>query len=116
MFENLSVTESFKNSIIPAIKLSKLSHALIFEGSDEATRLSAAKEVAAALVCKGEDKPCRSCNACVKAMKDSHPDIHVLLKESDSTMIKVDSVRDIKAKALIYPNEGAKSVFIISFL
>ncbi len=114
MFENLSVTESFKNSIIPAIKLSKLSHALIFEGSDEATRLSAAKEVAAALVCKGEDKPCRSCNACVKAMKDSHPDIHVLLKESDSTMIKVDSVRDIKAKALIYPNEGTKSVFIIS--
>lgn len=114
MFENLSVTDSFKNSIATAIKLSKLSHALIFEGADEATRLSAAKEVAAALVCKGEDKPCKSCNACLKAMKDSHPDIHILRKEKDSTMIKVDAVREIKAQALIFPNEGTKSVFIIS--
>lgn len=114
MFENLSVTDSFKNSITSAIKLSKLSHALIFEGADEATRLSAAKEVAAALVCKGEDKPCKSCNACLKAMKDSHPDIHILYREKDSTMIKVDSVREIKAQALIFPNEGTKSVFIIS--
>ncbi len=114
MFENLSVTDSFKNSIMSAIKLSKLSHAVIFEGTDEATRLSAAKEVAAALVCKGEVKPCKSCNACLKAMKDSHPDIHILYKEKDSTMIKVDSVRQIKAQALIFPNEGTKSVFIIS--
>ncbi len=114
MFENLSVTESFKNSITVALRMSKLSHALIFEGTDEATRLSAAKEVAAALVCKGEDKPCKSCNACLKALKDSHPDIHILCKEKDSTMIKVDAVREIKAQALIFPNEGTKSVFIIS--
>ncbi len=114
MFENLSVTESFINSITLAVRSSKLSHALIFEGADEATRLSAAKEVATALVCKGGDKPCKSCNACLKAMKDSHPDIHILTKEKDSTMIKVDSVREIKAQALIFPNEGTKSVFIIS--
>lgn len=114
MFENLSVTESFKNSIVPAIKASKLSHALIFEGTDEDTRLSAAKEVASALVCKGEDKPCKICSSCVKAAKNSHPDIHILYKEKDSTMIKVDSVRQIKTQALRLPNEGAKSVFIIS--
>ncbi len=114
MFENLTVTDSFKNSITTAVRLGKLSHALIFEGTDEATRLSAAKEVAAALVCRGESKPCKSCNACLKASRDSHPDIHILAKEKDSTMIKVDSVREIKAQALIYPNEGTKSVFIIS--
>ncbi len=114
MFENLSVTDSFKNSITPAIKLSKLSHALIFEGTDESTRLSAAKEVAVALVCKGDDKPCKTCSSCIKAVKDNHPDIHILCKDKDSTMIKVDSVRQIKAQALIYPNEGTKSVFIIS--
>ncbi len=114
MFENLTVTDSFKNSIATAVRQGKLSHALIFEGADEATRLSAAKEVAMAIVCKGGEKPCRSCNACLKASKDSHPDIHVLSKEKDSTMIKVDSVREIKAQALIFPNEGTKSVFIIS--
>ncbi len=114
MFDNLSVSESFKNSIIMAVKQSKLSHALIFEGADENTRLSAAKELAAAVVCRGEDKPCGICNHCIKVRKDSHPDIHILCKSDDSKMIKVDSVRQIKAQALIYPNEGTKSVFIIS--
>ncbi|MBR5437289.1 MAG: hypothetical protein IKV21_00070, partial [Clostridia bacterium] len=38
----------------------------------------------------------------------------VLTRSKDSTMIKVDSVRHIKEQALIYPNEGNKSVFIIS--
>ena len=114
MFENLSVTESFKNSIISALKMSRLSHALILEGTDEATRISVAKEIAEALVCTGESKPCKSCKACHKAMKDSHPDIHILSKAKDSTMIKVDSVRELKAQALVFPNEGVKSVFIIS--
>ncbi len=114
MFEDLAVTESFKNSIASAIKLSKLSHALIFEGADESVRLAAAKEVAMALICKGDSKPCKVCNACLKALKDSHPDIHVLSKEEDSKMIKVDSVREIRNLAQIYPNESTKSVFIIS--
>lgn len=114
MFENLAVTEAFKNSIANALKLSKLSHALIFEGADEAVRLAAAKETAMAVVCRGGNAPCKVCNACMKAMKDSHPDIHILFREEDSKMIKVDSVRKIKAQALIYPNEGTKSVFIIS--
>lgn len=114
MFENLSVTDSFRNSIETALKHGKLSHALIFEGADENVRFSAAKETAMALVCKSEDRPCKVCSSCLKAAKDSHPDIHILQKDKDSTMIKVDSVREIKAQALIFPNEGTKSVFIIS--
>ena len=39
--------------------------------------------------------------------------LHILEKEEDSTMIKVDAVRSIKKAALIFPNEGEKSVFII---
>ncbi len=113
MFENLSVTESFKNSIISALSQGRLSHALIFEGSDDATRLSAAKETAKALVCMGDNKPCGVCSCCYKAANDCHPDIHILIKSDDSTMIKVDEIRDLRAKAQIYPNEAVKSVFII---
>lgn len=113
MFENLSVTDSFKNSIISALSQGRLSHALIFEGADDITRLSAAKETAKALVCKGESKPCGICSCCFKASSDSHPDIHILMKSDDSTMIKVDEIRDLRAKAQVYPNEAYKSVFII---
>jgi DNA polymerase III gamma/tau subunit len=57
--------------------------------------------------------PCGKCIACSKCEKGIHPDVHILQKEEDSTMIKVDAVRSIKAQALVFPNEGSKSVFII---
>lgn len=113
MFENLTATDSFKNSIISALSQGRLSHALIFEGADDASRFSAAKETAKALVCKGNNKPCGVCSCCIKAESGSHPDIHILMKRDDSTMIKVDEIRELRAKAQIYPNEAIKSVFII---
>lgn len=113
MFERLNVTESFRNSIISSVASGRLSHAIILEGKDENTRIEAAKEIAKAILCKGENKPCGVCPCCVKCSKDIHPDLHILEKESDSTMIKVDAVRDIKARALVFPNEADKSVFII---
>ncbi len=113
MFENLNVTPVFKSSVSSAILSGRISHALILEGSDDETRLLAAKEIAKALLCKSDNAPCSSCQSCIKCEKGIHPDVHILQKEEDSTMIKVDAVRSIKAKALIFPNEGNKSVFII---
>ncbi len=113
MFEKLTVTDSFRNSITSAFNAGRLSHALIFEGTDDMTRLLAAKETAKAIVCKGDNKPCGNCLCCFKSESDNHPDIHLLVKSDDSAMIKVDEIRNLKAKAQIYPNEADKSVFII---
>lgn len=113
MFENLNVTASFKNSVGFALSCGRLSHAVILEGKNEEIRFSAAKEIAKALLCKNENAPCNRCSACLKCEKDIHPDLHILQKEEDSTMIKVDAVRSIRTKALVFPNEGSKSVFII---
>ncbi len=113
MFDNLKVTASFKNSIAQALKSGKLSHAIILEGSDDDTRFKAAKEIAAALMCHGESSPCGVCSHCVKCEKLIHPDLHILEKEADSTMIKVDAVRKLKSKTQLFPNEGKKSIFII---
>ncbi len=111
MFENIDVTPSFRNAVSSAVASGKLSHAIIFEGSSQEIRLSAAKETAKALLCKGDIKPCSSCSACHKVSIDSHPDLHIISKQG--AMIKVDEIRDIKEKAKVYPNDGDKSVFII---
>ena len=113
VFESLEVSQAFENSITNAISKGILSHALIFEGADESTRLSAAKEIAAAVLCEGENKPCKECVKCKKVFSGIHPDLHILSKDSKSAMIKVDAVRELKQKALVYPNDGNKSVFII---
>lgn len=113
MFEELNVTDAFKNSITKAIEKRMLSHALILEGADEKTRLFAAKEIAAAMLCREAERPCGSCSSCKKMQADSHPDLHIIKKEDKSSMIKVDAVRELKKKALVFPNESEKSVFII---
>lgn len=114
MFENLKISTAFKNSITAAVSNGKLSHAMILEGSDESTRLSAAKEIASAVLCQGETKPCGVCNKCKKIANDCHPDVHIIHKDKKSSMIKVDVIRELKSSALVYPNDGEKSIFIIN--
>lgn len=114
MFEDININVSVKNSLISAVKDSKLSHAVIIEGSSEEARKQTAKVLAMSLLCKSSNKPCGECSACLKVKNSSHPDLHILAKDEKSSMIKVDSVRDIKSKATVLPNDGEKSVFIIN--
>lgn len=113
MFEGLNINNRCAVQIENCIQSGTLSHAVILEGSDVNTRLLAAKQIAKALVCSGEKKPCGNCRSCKKVEAESHPDIFFLEKGSDSSMIKVDAIRDLKEKAMLFPNDGTKSVFII---
>ena len=114
VFKDINVNPSAKNSLITAIRGNHLSHALILEGSGEKERAEASLTLAMAMLCKDSPKPCKKCSACLKVMNSSHPDLHILTKDEKSSIIKVDAVRDIKAKANILPNDGEKSVFIIA--
>lgn len=113
VFEKLNFDLAKKNEISHAINTDSFPHAVIFEGSDEKTRLLAAKESAKALVCTNERKPCGFCRSCKKADSGNHPDIYIFQKMEDETAIKVDDIRLLKEKAILLPNDGEKSVFII---
>ena len=114
MFEQLAVDPNVARAIDDAVQQNRLPHALILEGSDEATRLAAAREIAQALVCEGAgSKPCGVCSKCRKALAGSHPDLYLIEPEKDGAFIKVDAIRTLKAHALLRPNDGEKSVFLI---
>ncbi len=114
MFEGVVIADTVKNLISKAIENSTLSHAIILEGSSEHVRMEIAKTLAMAVLCKGEKKPCEGCSSCLKVKNSSHPDLKFLSKRSDKSIIAVDDIRDIKNQALVYPNDGDKSVFIIN--
>lgn len=114
MFEHLAVDPGTAQAISLAVQENRLPHALILEGSDEETRLAAAKELAMALVCESAgQKPCGVCAKCKKALANSHPDLHRIEPEKPGAFIKVDAIRSLKAQALLRPNDGARSVFHI---
>lgn len=87
-----------------------LSHALLLTGRGE--RLEAARYAAAAMQCRGQEKPCGNCPACRKVFSDIHPDV-ITVKDDAHKNLSVDVIRGIRSDAYIRPNEGERKVYII---
>jgi len=92
------------------LRAGKLFHAIVLEG-DEAE--NTAIEISAACVCFSEEKPCRQCLACKKALSLSHADIHISRGTGASKSIPVDEIRFIRDDAYIKPNEADRKVYIL---
>ena len=113
VFEKLDFENRIKNEISNSINQNIFPQAVILEGSNAVLRLAAAKEIAAALVCTGEKKPCGLCKSCKKVESGIHPDVYILQKDEGASAIKVDDVRTVREKAKLLPNDGDRSVFVI---
>ena len=114
MFEGLSIDAKCADALRLAVQKGRLSHAVVLEGADAETRLAAAKQLAGAIVCTGGEKPCGVCRACKKAASGNHPDIHLLEKDDKSAFIRVDAVRALREQAMLLPNDGDCSVFLVA--
>lgn len=89
-------------------------HALLIEGEQGIGKKTLARQLASALVCRGEDKPCGDCSQCRKAMQGYHPDIAVFQPDEKSNIFRVDAVRQIIEDAYMKPNEAEHKVYILA--
>ena len=72
---------------------------------------AAARFTAAALLCRGGDKPCGVCPDCRKVLRDVHPDV-LTVTDPDHKNVSVDVLRNVTADASVLPNEGRRKVYI----
>lgn len=89
-------------------------HAVIIEGEAGLGKKSFAGFLAAALVCRGEDKPCGECSQCKKARDKVHPDIFEYVPSGAANSFHVDTVREIINDAYMQPNEADYKVYILA--
>jgi DNA polymerase-3 subunit delta' len=91
----------------------EISHAWLLTGPRGAGKRSAALAMAAALVCAREPgKGCGECSACSRALRDRHPDVHVV--EPEGAIIPVDVIREaVIPEAARSPFEAAYKVFVL---
>jgi DNA polymerase III subunit delta' len=89
----------------------KISHAYIISGPDGVGKSVFALNMAAAILCKGEKKPCLSCSSCIKVEHKNHPDLRIL--ESKGKTIGVDDIRKLIDEIYTKPYEGDKKIAII---
>lgn len=88
-------------------------HAVVIEGEKGLGKKTLASFIAAALVCRGENKPCFDCTQCNKAKGHIHPDIFEYSASGAANSFHVDVVRDVIKDVYIKPNEADYKVYIL---
>lgn len=85
-------------SLLTQIKNQRFPHALLLSGIKGLGKLEFAKHLAQLLLCgEGEKKlvSCQQCRACHQFTADTHPDFKMVQPEENSTLIKVDQIREV---------------------
>ena len=83
--------------------------AFIFSGTGD--RLAAARFLAAAIQCRGEERPCGSCGPCRKVLAGIHPDVMVV-RDPDHKNLSMEVLRQVRQDAYVLPNEGEAKVYL----
>ena len=97
----------------------RLSHAYLIAGPGHVGKMTLAIDVAMAVCCTEEQKPCGACAQCTRVARGLHTDVRVVSieggeKESGRgrVLIGIDQVRQVQREASLTPFEGSHRVII----
>ena len=110
-FEGLLGNARLKENLRRSVDSGRLSHFYLISGPKGSGKRTLARLLAAAAVCRDENKPCLTCAACRKAMTNNHPDI-ITVTDPDHKAVAVKIVREYREDVYIKPNEADKKVYI----
>jgi DNA polymerase-3 subunit delta' len=113
------VVTLLKNSIASE----RVSHAYLFTGPPRVGKTTLAVNLAQALNCEEQEKPCGQCHSCRKISQGVHPDVRMIdfryqarfLQESPAQQkaLRIDTIRTIQEDVSLKPFEGQRKIFII---
>jgi len=95
-----------------SLKNGKLAHAYLFIGPPHVGKMRLAIDLAKALNCPGEDRPCGHCAQCVRIEELKHADVQVIGLDGRAE-IGIDQMREMQHSASLKPFEGNYRVFIV---
>ena len=110
-FEGLLGNERLKENLSRSVGRGRIAHFYVISGPAGSGKHTLARLLAAAILCKGETKPCLSCNACRKVMSDTHPDF-ITVDDPEKKTVPVDLVRDARADMYVRPNEADRKIYM----
>lgn len=110
-FSPLLGNDRLKSNLSAAVNAGKISHFYLICGPEGSGKRTLAQLLAAAAVCREQDKPCLCCNACRKVLSGNHPDV-ITVTDPDHKEVPVSVVRQFREDMFIRPNEADKKVYI----
>ncbi len=102
-----------------SLETGALSHAYLFIGPPHVGKMTLALNLAQALNCEADDKPCLECASCKKIKAGGHSDVQTIglaqneEENTEAKLIHTEQVKDMLHAASLPPFEGKNKVFII---
>lgn len=110
-FETLLGNDTLKENLEASIARGHISHFYLISGPEGSGKHTLARLLAAAILCRSEDKPCLHCNACRKVMDGSHPDF-ITVDDPEKKTVTVDLIRQARADIYVQPNESDYKIYL----
>ncbi len=89
----------------------RIAHAYMITGPRHLGKMTLAMDLASALNCTGQDRPCRECTQCDRVFRGLHTDVKVVGIDK-GVMISIDQIREMQREISLAPFEGANRVII----
>ena len=101
-----------------SLKAGKLAHAYLMVGPQHVGKMTLAINLAQALNCEAEEKPCLKCDSCKKIKAGTHADVQIIgliqnEDDAEAKLIHTEQIKDVLHQANLPPFEGKHKVFII---
>ena len=107
------------NVLSRSLESGRLSHAYLLAGPRHVGKMTLAMDLAKALNCLEDNKPCGECGQCMRIDRRLHADVQVVGLEAGEpgegprrVAIGIDQVREVQREASLKPYEGRYRVFI----
>ena len=110
-FDRLLGNDRLKENLHRSLKQGHISHFYLISGPTGSGKHTLARLLAAAILCRGEDKPCLSCPACRKVTSMLHPDL-ITVEDPEHKNVAVKIVRQFREDVFIRPNEAEYKIYL----
>ena len=109
-FESFLGNERLKENLTAAVKNDRISHFYLISGPEGSGKKTLSRLLAAAALCRGQEKPCMTCAACRKVMENNHPDF-ITVEDPEHKNVAVKIIRQFRDDVFVRPNEADRKVY-----